>query len=58
MRNEDLIREVSKLEREVENMNRVTKVEFLRLIKRFKAKLEAMEEERFEIPECLMKKGE
>lgn len=54
MRNEDLIREVNILEKEVQNMTRVTKVEFLRLIGNFKKRLEESEN-RFDIPKCLMK---
>lgn len=58
MRNEDIIREVNNLEREVQNLNRVTKVEFLRLIGKFKKRLEETDKDRFEIPECLKEKGE
>lgn len=57
MRNEDLIREVNILEKEVQNMQRVTKVEFLRLIGNFKKRLEESEN-RFDIPKCLMKGDE
>ena len=57
MRNEDLIREVNALEKEVQNMTRVTKVEFLRLIGNFKKRLEESEN-RFDIPKCLMKGDE
>ncbi len=57
MRNEDLIREVNILEKEVQNMQRVTKVEFLRLIGNFKKRLEESEN-RFDIPKYLMKGDE
>ena len=57
MTNAEIIREVNILEKEVQNMNKVTKVEFLRLIGNFKKRLEESEN-RFDIPKCLMKGDE
>lgn len=54
IRDEDIIREVDILEREIRGMRSVTKVEFLKLLDDFKKRL-SKADDRFEIPECLMR---
>lgn len=51
IREEDVMRAVKTLEKNVDEMQRPTKTEFLRLIKQFKIELEQPVE--FEIPEFL-----
>ena len=51
IKEEDLMREVEKMEKAVDNLDRPTKVEFKRIIKQFKIAME--QPERFPIPEFL-----
>lgn len=51
IREEDLTREVKKMEQAVQSLDRPTKVEFMRIITKFKIAME--QPERFEVPEFL-----
>lgn len=51
IREEDLTREVKKMEQAVQSLDRPTKVEFMRIITKFKIAMK--QPERFEVPEFL-----
>ena len=51
IKEEDLMREVKKMEQAVQSLDRPTKAEFMRIIAKFKIAME--QPERFEIPEFL-----
>ena len=51
IKEEDLMREVKKMEQAVQSLDRPTKAEFMRIIAKFKLAME--QPERFEVPEFL-----